>query len=379
MINSKSLTLSLPKEKTRGIERKCQDVLNRKNHVEIRLVASLVGTFVASMTGTRWGKLNYRALEREKIRALAMNGNDFDKFMSISEGLSDIEWWLSEEKLLPHYFGPLSTRLELFSDASLAGWGGNCTFGQTGGRWSTEEKTNHINWLELKAGFLVLQAFTKETENLSIRLNLDNTCAVAYIKNFGGRYFKLNALTKEIWNWCKTKNIWLSAVHLPGSKNLVADRKSRVFNDKTEWTLNAVVFDSIIQKWGNPSIDLFASRLNHKVEAYCSFEPDPHAMGVDAMSLNWARFELCYAFPPFSLLTKVLSKIKRDKAEIILVVPDWKAQLWYPKLGKLAESSNATPLTLPVKANTVYLPFNEMAVHPIWRNLRLLAFRLSGK
>ena len=33
---------------------------------------------------------------------------------------------------------------------------------------------------------------------------------------------------------------------------------------------------------GNPSIDLFASRLNHQVSCYVSWKPDPGAAFIDA-------------------------------------------------------------------------------------------------
>ena len=52
--------------------------------------------------------------------------------------------------------GPNDT---LTTDASMDGWGavfGTCS---TGGLWATQEARNHINYLELLAVFLGLQAF----------------------------------------------------------------------------------------------------------------------------------------------------------------------------------------------------------------------------
>ena len=39
-------------------------------------------------------------------------------------------------------------------------------------------------------------------------------------------------------------------------------KKSRLFNDQTEWKLKDTIFLKITEKWGIPDIDLFASRLN---------------------------------------------------------------------------------------------------------------------
>ena len=44
----------------------------------------------------------------------------------------------------------------------------------------------------------------------------------------------------------------MTAAHLPGCLNVLADAKSRVFNDKTEWKLNSTVFNGIINEFGIP-------------------------------------------------------------------------------------------------------------------------------
>ena len=84
----------------------------------------------------------------------------------------------------------------------------------------------------------------------------------------------------------------------------------------------------LCNKLGRPSIDLFASRLNAQVEQFVSWRPDPDAVAVDAFSLDWAKFEF-YAFPPFCLKTRCLQKVNFDRAEGILIVPDWPTQAWY--------------------------------------------------
>ena len=41
------------------------------------------------------------------------------------------------------------------------------------------------------------------------------------------------------------------------------------------------IFQEIVCRFGKPDIDLFASRLNHKLEKYISFKPDHNAIAVD--------------------------------------------------------------------------------------------------
>ena len=74
-----------------------------------------------------------------------------------------------------------------------------------------------------------------------------------------------------------------------------------------------------------PKVDLFASNVNHQFDSYYSYKPDAEASGVDAVTANWSSLRF-YTFPPFSVILKVLKKIRTEKAEGILVVPCWPNQ-----------------------------------------------------
>ena len=56
----------------------------------------------------------------------------------------------------------------------------------TGGRWTTEKTCHHINVLELKAGFIGLKSFCSLLNGVHIKMELDNTTAIAYLLYFGG-------------------------------------------------------------------------------------------------------------------------------------------------------------------------------------------------
>ena len=80
----------------------------------------------------------------------------------------------------------------------------------------------------------------------------------------------MNSIAKDIWQWCIEKQIWLTAAHIPGSKNVEANRESRVFLENKGWMVRPDIFLQITDIWGEPSTDLFASRLNHQVSCYVS-------------------------------------------------------------------------------------------------------------
>ena len=124
----------------------------------------------------------------------------------------------------------------------------------------------------------------------------------------------------------------------------------------------------------SPSIDLFASRLNHKNETYDSFKPDPGSIVVNAFHMSWTSY-LFYAFPPFCIFQKTLTKIQQDKATGLLVVPFWPTQTCWPYFTTMLIDSL---ILLPRSKETLYLPADPTAVHPLHKQLQLLLCHISG-
>jgi hypothetical protein len=146
-----------------------------------------------------------------------------------------------------------------------------------------------------------------------------------------------------------------------------------VFDDATEWSLDPAIFDRITKAWGMPSVDLFASRLNHKLESYVAWHPDPHAFFIDAFAIDWSQFSLFYAFPPFSLVGRCLEKIREEGASGVLVAPEWPTQPWWPALQDMLQDR---PIVLPGAASHLTSPTGRP--HPLTK-LRLILCILCGK
>ena len=168
--------------------------------------------------------------------------------------------------------------------------GAACGGATTGCNWSNEEALNHINYLELLAAWFALRCFAKELSNIHIKLEIDNTTALAYVGNMDGRLFQMNTLAREIWIWCKSRNIYLSVAYIASEDNTDADLESRMSHDNIEWMLNKHCFHKICDIFGKPEIDLFASRLNKQLDCYVSWNPDPFAWTVDAFTFGWSKF-----------------------------------------------------------------------------------------
>ena len=87
--------------------------------------------------------------------------------------------------LLGQPLHPLKHALQIFTDASKEGWGTHLNEHTARGTWSLPESKAHINYLELKAVFLVLKEFQDLCLNTTVLIATDNTTVVAYINKEG--------------------------------------------------------------------------------------------------------------------------------------------------------------------------------------------------
>ena len=162
----------------------------------------------------------------------------------------------------------------------------------------------------------------------------------------------MNVLADDIWNWCISCNIHLSISYVAGCLNVEADELSRGLNlnEDLEWALYMDIFQEIVCRFGKPDIDLFVSRLNHKLKKNISFRPDPNAMAVDTFSLSWTK-NYVNIFAPFSTLSMVLRKVVEDEAVVLVVAPLWTIQSWWPQL---AHQIADFPIKLPPTRKILY-------------------------
>lgn len=248
---------------------------------------------------------------------------------------------------------------------------------EKGGQWTERESEEHINVLELRSVRFGIQACYHGEENVHIRIFSDNTATVSSVNHQGSvRSLSCDQEAQKIWKWAEKRNCWLSAAHVAGVKNVTADEKSRKFNQDSEWSLNQEIFGILCQEFGKPDIDLFASRLNHKVKIFCSWEPEPGAAHVDALMLDWKLYNYPYIFCPFSLIPNVLQLLDKHQSTALVIVPYWPTQNWFSTLTDMIIS---VPVVIPVKEKTLSLIHKKSAVHPLVGKLKLIAVTLSGK
>jgi len=373
LFDSRDMSISPAPAKAQNILQLVK-AFSQLKHCSIRQFAMLLGKLTSVCPGVRYGWLYTKLLERQKFLALRHSNQNFNAKMSLPEHLSsDFSWWIQRLPTAKNYIRSENYALEIFSDASNTGWGISCANGNTGGSWTVEEQQHHINYRELQAVFFGLKCFAAKLSNCNILCRVDNTTAMAYINKMGSVQFpKLNALARDIWQWCEQRNLFLYASYIKSLENREADRESRSLAKETEWSLSKPAFDQITKRLGIPEIDLFASRNNAKCNRFVSWRRDPESVAVDAFTLNWHKLRF-YAFPPFSMIFRVLNKIIADKARGMLVVPLWPSQPWYPVFLSLLED---IPITL--QPSKTLLSFNRTP-HPLWKKITLVAGTVSWK
>ena len=204
---------------------------------------------------------------------------------------------------------------------------------------------------------------------------MDNTSAVAAVNKMGSsRSQDMDEVVHKIWEWAISKHIWITTTHIPGILNTEADKESRLSETRTEWMLNKKDFNYVKEKLGfEPTIDLFATRINTQLEKFVSYRPDPNAFAINAFTLDWGNLDF-YAFPPFSCIASCLQKIHHDKASGVMIVPDWPNQPWYCQFDEMTINK----LTLIPRKNLLTLP-SATTLHPLHQHLQLKAAYLSGE
>lgn len=182
----------------------------------------------------------------------------------------------------------------------------------------------------------------------------------------------LNALAWQVLTWCDDLKIVLQATPIPGVTNLVADALSRGRLVTTEWELKESCVQALFNHYGRPDIDLFASAKNAKLPTYCTRFQEDGAWATDALSISLQGLD-AYAYPPRSLIPRVISKVKSTgNCRLLLIAPLWPRQPWFRTLSGLLID---LPRRLPLGED---LLTQGPRCHQDSKSLHLVGWKISG-
>ncbi len=198
-----------------------------------------------------------------------LSENKRSELVPIPKEIKDqLEWWTNTKALIVGV--PLSTfkpDMSIFTDASTEGWGAHLENQEISGTWNKQEKTLHINILELRAVRQAMDHFSVQLAEKQLLVATDNTTVIAYINHQGGtRLRSLMEETNQLFLLAQEMKISVKAQHIPGRLNVLADKLSRKHQTlPTEWSIHPAVLESLWQRWDKPMIDLFARKENNKL------------------------------------------------------------------------------------------------------------------
>ena len=263
--------------------------------------------------------------------------------------------------------------LIVYTDASKLGWGYSYNNVTNSGVWSAAEAAMHINVLETRVVRLTLEHAPQVFAGHSVCFCLDNVSAAYYLNKQGGtRSSVLMTEARTVLLLAERLDVHVTAVHVRGELNVLADMLSRRTSViKTEWRLSDAAFQWLCANspWGTPTCELFANRLNHHLPRYMSPCPDDQAYALDALVCPWPN-EVLYAFPPFTLLDRVLLKILQERPRtLLLVAPSRPTATWFPTLQDLTVQKRCFPnecLQLLQPHTSVQMPSVQQLSLALW-------------
>ena len=112
---------------------------------------------------------------------------------------------------------------------------------------------------------------------------------------------------------------------------------------------------------GNPTLDLFTSRINHQIYRYIFWKPDPKALAIDAFSIK--SNTLSYLF--LSIFWFAMEGDSRNLRRQI--EPKWPRQHWYPSFLRKAKRN----MTITPSAKNLLQPQDPQKIHLLHRKLHL--------
>ena len=217
------------------------------------------------------------------------------------------------------------------SDASKTGWGFQINQDQYMGNFDISMRKFHIGILEtLVVWFSTLMI---QENNAVVHILTDNITALAAVRRPTSKNRTVATLSELIWRRATTLNWTLTIAHISGKFNVLADQLSRDTTISTEWSLQYKDFQKILKRHPLLQVDLFATRLNNQLPNYVSPCPDQNAVGVNAMSIDWNRWDHLYLYPPTPMISKALPRLLESNFKsAILITPDTPTQPWFMAL-----------------------------------------------
>ena len=363
-LDSRDLTVACTKARVSKLRAAAKDILCRaakhRRWVPARVLAQFLGLAVASTIAITAAPLYCRA-SFDALRGLTSWHRDV---RMPSQALTDMRWWrdLSPGHATTAPLQPPPTTAALYVDASPYGWGGvlepdSPSAAPVRGFFNAQERSLHIGIKEALAVEYVIDALGPQLRHRRIALYEDNAGVEHSLRALASRTPQMMRYIRRIWRMCVKYDVRLDVRRVRSEDN-PADFWSRV-RDPSDWKLNPQHFHAAVRRFGDVTVDLFASETNRQITRFVSKYHASSAVATDAFSLDWGA-ERAWINPPWGLLPRVLTKIRADAADALVVAPMWTSAAWWPDFLELA-----VDYTVIAPARDVFFPGHLASVEPM--------------
>ena len=262
----------------------------------------------------------------------------------------------------------------IFMDASTQG------DSQTSGTWTHSDRQLHISCLELKAVVFVLRHWVSVLRGHQVLITLENYTVVS------------QQTRRDPFPSLVTSSSGSLYVAAGSGQSSQSQAHCRLFehNSGPPIQTQSAYFDRVESTFRDCQSD-FSVLGNSKGGHVCNSPqyppilqfmspiPEPQALAVDALSLDWQGRSL-YMFPPFPLFNKVIQKLRAiQAAEVTVIAPWWPSQPWFPHLLRLCVDQ---PLFFPYSRDLLSQQSQRFtsdgkSYHlPAWRHSTLQSSRI---
>jgi hypothetical protein len=172
---------------------------------------------------------------------------------------------------------------------------------------------------------VITQIYPSLIKGSSVLIRGDNQGAIAALNHLRSPVPEIHARLENLFDLCLRFDFDLVARWIPRDQLSVVDELSRR-PDASDWGLTKSVFSQVC-KWSrvHPSVDLFASDVNHQTRKFVSQFYTPGCSAVHAFKLPWNQIvqpsKVAWVFPPIRLVNNVISLIKKFRIGALLCMP----------------------------------------------------------
>ena len=145
--------------------------------------------------------------------------------------------------------------------------------------------------------------------------------------------------------------VWMPRTH---PRIVLADAGSKFHMSSDEWGIDRTDLKRIFDAFDfEPTLDGFASGVNHVTNRFFSVIPKPATLGVNFFTQKLSPDEYYFLCPPVSLITDMFHHIERApaKCKALAIVPQWSGSMFWPAIhdGKSYRSCIKSVMSLKTK------------------------------